>query len=281
MILTFISKCANIILWWTRSTRSTVANPRNRIYTIMITAEKIIVDLGNIQLEVYQLETGEYRLSRNQIFEVVDDTCKDYPRFLRTKKLNTIPCMCLKLPPIQVKGFGKFNPLTIEQAAIVWGELAKEGNLKAFSILIASTAEAIERRADTVLGVKRTEEERQERFTARQGSIDAFWQLGESIEIYKPKHMDRSDNYRKFLYSNCQDRINRGLFGKPARTIRTELKLPDHVLLRDHYNTLALSRLDKIQELASVQIVKQDLEPQDSVKFALETFDYKVIGYAK
>lgn len=111
----------------------------------------------------------------------------------------------------------------------------------------------------------------------RDASKDAFWTLGDAIKEYKDSHSEKSESYRTFIYSNCQDAINRGLFGKPASKIREELGVTD--LLRDHYGQTALKRIELVQAVAAVNIVNQDIEPLDAVKSALAMFNFEAMDY--
>lgn len=111
----------------------------------------------------------------------------------------------------------------------------------------------------------------------RDSSKEAFWTLGDAIKSYILKHSERSDKFRLFVFSNCQDCVNRGLFGKDASTIREELGVKD--LLRDHYGQVALKRIDLIQSLAAASIVHRDVNPMDAVRSALEMYKFEVINY--
>ncbi|NEP57897.1 MAG: KilA-N domain-containing protein [Symploca sp. SIO2G7] len=104
----------------------------------------------------------------------------------------------------------------------------------------------------------------------------AFWSLGDAIKHYVATH-DKSEKYKQFIYSNCQNTLNRRLFGKPAKTIREELEVSN--LLRDHYGETALRRLDLVQALAAATIVNQGIEPHDATKQALAIYSFEVADY--
>ena len=123
------------------------------------------------------------------------------------------------------------------------------------------------------------EENRQDWLGERHASKEAFREMGNAIDEFIKKHSDKSDNYRKWIYSNCQDAVNRGLFGKAAKKIREELGIGDSKLLRDHYGRRALRRLEVIQSLACRYILNSDTEPQDAVKKAVGEFNYGIIDY--
>lgn len=113
----------------------------------------------------------------------------------------------------------------------------------------------------------------------RDASKQAFWSLGDAIAEYKENHAERSDKFRAFVFSNCQDCLNRGLFGKDASTIREELGIKSGELLRDHYGQNALRRIDLIQSLAAASIVHRDTEPLVAVKEALGMYSFDVMDY--
>lgn len=113
--------------------------------------------------------------------------------------------------------------------------------------------------------------------TIRDASKEAFWTLGDAIKNYILRHPERSDKFRLFVFSNCQDCVNRGLFGKDASIIREELGVKN--LLRDHYGQVSLKRIDLIQSLAAASIVHRDINPLDAVRSALEMYRFEVINY--
>lgn len=111
----------------------------------------------------------------------------------------------------------------------------------------------------------------------RDASKEAFRSLGDATKSYLDAHPEKSDNYCRFIYSNCQNAVNRGLFGKDASTIREELGVAD--LLRDHYGEAALRRLDLVQSLAAASIVHRDIEPLEAVKQALAMYNFEATDY--
>lgn len=112
----------------------------------------------------------------------------------------------------------------------------------------------------------------------REVNKESFWGLGGAIDEYIEEHIQTlSDNYLQWIYPNCQNCINKGLFGKSAKTIREELGTSD--LLRDHYSREALKRIEMIQRVAAQFIRKDNQEPLASVKLALDTLKFEVINY--
>lgn len=152
-----------------------------------------------------------------------------------------------------------------------------QGNAHACHLAIAGLADSLQSLALSQFGQAIGEAERQRKLKIRQQSKDAFWNLGDAIKSYKDSHSEKSDGYRAFVYPNCQNAINRGLFGKSATEIRDELQVED--LLRDHYGEAALKRLDIIQAASAAIIVNQGTEPLEAIKQVLAMFSFDVMDY--
>lgn len=243
-------------------------------------AERATITLGSIDLEVFLLENGEYRLSRSQILDVVDEIIKDYPRFLKNRGLDLLPCMMLKHPPIVSTTIKITYPLSIEQASIIWAELSSQGNVKAKLLMFACAAEALERRADAKFGKIRSEEERNQRIIARTESKNLFFEFSTEISSWFDRtKAERSQPVERY-YSAAYDAINRGLFGKTSKQIRTELGVPTSALIRDHFNAESLRRITQVQSISAGQMRKNvTLRPLDAAKFALDCSCFDVIEF--
>lgn len=174
--------------------------------------------------------------------------------------------------------YSKVNLWDTASAAVYYFYHALQGNEKAKRITTALMATSL----DIIINdkFKREYEAGQaELWTkARVAAKEAFWTLGDAIKAYKLAHPEKSENYHRFVYSNCQDCINRKLFGKAASAIREELKVAD--LLRDHYGQVALKRIELIQSLAAANIIHRNIEPLEAVKSALEMYGFEVIDYS-
>jgi len=111
----------------------------------------------------------------------------------------------------------------------------------------------------------------------RSASKAAFWTLSDATKLYIESNPNVSDNYKRFIYSNCQDTVNRGILGKMAKKIRAEIDTSG--LLRDNYTVEALERIKTVQRLAAIQVTNKEIEPLQAVRNALEFCGYEVIEY--
>ena len=111
----------------------------------------------------------------------------------------------------------------------------------------------------------------------RQLSKDAFFQLGDTIKSYLDSG-NASQDEKTYLYSSCQNKINRSLFGKDAKTIREELGIGKAKLNRDHFSVESLRRLDHIQQV-SARFARQGQHPLTAIDSALSLYAYDLIKY--
>jgi hypothetical protein len=162
--------------------------------------------------------------------------------------------------------------------AVAGWEAFVNQNIALAKLLSVGFGDSLRSLAYEQLGLTLTQEDRQNWIKKRQENIDSFWLIGEATESYKSRHPELSPNTVKHMYSNYQDAINRGLFGKPAKQIREILGLPDGELLRNHYGKAALVNIESIQRLAA-QLINQDVLPLDAVKQALSLYKYPVIDF--
>ncbi|GIW59554.1 MAG: hypothetical protein KatS3mg087_0620 [Patescibacteria group bacterium] len=160
---------------------------------------------------------------------------------------------------------------------LVFWEVSNQNPI-AISLVVTGLGDSLRSLALKQFGVAVAEEDRQIWIKDRHASKEAFWELGEAIKQYLEKHPERSSDYRTWVYLNCQDKINRGLFGKSAKKIREELGSVAN-LLRDNYGSKALKRLDVVQRLACRYITKSDIEPKEAIAKAVDQFSYGIINY--
>ena len=99
----------------------------------------------------------------------------------------------------------------------------------------------------------------------RRSGMDVRKTLTESIEIYKERHPEMSDNKKKFLYKNTTDQLNRQRFGKQAKQLREERGLSKNQPLRDSMSIDELFDVKRIECLAVELILQFDFYPPDAI----------------
>jgi hypothetical protein len=259
-------------------------------------ASRATVMLGNIETEGYLLpehlwtELNKFGVSKTQAVILAypsfdrDNASSKYLQIVRSKVSQSISPkgfqVHAKIKTDAGKGDAvKVDLLPVDQLILFLKVCKKLGSVVAEELIDDLAGLSLQQLFSDAFDIKFGEEQRQQWLKSRAKSKEAFWSLGDAVKSYKESHSEKSDNYRTFIYSNCQNAVNRGLFGKDAATIRKELGIKDTELLRDHYGEAALRRLDLIQSLASANIVHRDIEPLQAVKESLAMYNFEVIDY--
>jgi hypothetical protein len=141
------------------------------IFMQLVKAVRAKILLGDIELDVYQMPNGSYRLAGRNVTDAVGEPNNSLIRLMGVKSLKGLPHADSSLIQVKAETGESFVAIAIEDAAEYWGRLANKGNPKAIAVLIACAIESMERRADAAFGVKRSEEERNARFELRQKSL--------------------------------------------------------------------------------------------------------------
>jgi hypothetical protein len=138
-------------------------------------AERAVITLGDIELDVFQKPDGTYFMSSSQVAESIDMSEQSFRSKYMAKDLKAI----LEAIPHTVV-FGeklsvganhvKANVIPLAVVSLIFGHYASKGNTKASALLMASLTEALERRADAAFGIQKAEEERNKWFAQRVNS---------------------------------------------------------------------------------------------------------------
>jgi hypothetical protein len=227
-----------------------------------IKAEKTPILLGNINLEVFQMPDGEYRLSKVQILEVIEEQKKKTNWLSR---LHSVSPIILK--ELQDKGFTGYSilaqvntdreatraqTLSIPDSMRVWGYFSRNGNTIASDILEAAGIEAVERRADIAFGVKRTEEEYNERFAVRMDLKDTKRKLfASAIAQWQRKQGIYKTELGAKSFKNAHDQMNLRIQDLRSRQIKESNNLPHSALIRDYFDVSVIVDYSSISQLST------------------------------
>lgn len=228
----------------------------------------IQIELGDRELNCLQLPNGDYAVAAFQILEffgidnVQNNASRDVKRILGKDSDNVILSVKTDIRPRALP------VLNLTQVGLVALQLAFKGNKEAQAYLVACQAESLERRIDLALGVIRQEQERNERFIARRDAVLQRHYWVDTIKWYLDNHPELSDNYRKFIYPNVSDKLNKALFGKTAKQIRAELDMDKSEAVRDCINPEYLPDIQFLEKYSATR-VRQGLNPYQAIDEAL------------
>ena len=126
-------------------------------------AKRATIQLGDRELDVFQLPDGSYRLSQSQVAEAVGKPRQNFANFLGTKWLKALPGLDSSSQTFsEIDYEGRGRPITAVPPAIAfafWVFQVWQRNKSALPLVIALGTETLTRRADAAFGVQRSEAE--------------------------------------------------------------------------------------------------------------------------
>jgi hypothetical protein len=156
-----------------------------------IKATRATVMIGEIAMEGFMLPDGSYQMSQTQTAETVGLGVQNVSDFLKSKALKSLSgegytpqTSEIESEADQQRGGSRIKavPLTIVRKYWLWQ--AFRGNKKALALVDALMAETLERRFDDVFGVTQTEQQRNDRLSARVQQLESdLAKLGEEFEF--------------------------------------------------------------------------------------------------
>lgn len=140
----------------------------------IIKAKRVLIQLGDIKIYVYEIPNGEYRLSQTQIANIIETDEISFRRFLASKSPEALPYKGLRFDKMKTKD-NNVQPkaIPIPVAVAYWTKESIKGNQNASRLLGACSIESIERRADKAFGKNISEEDYNLRFKDNYQSIIA------------------------------------------------------------------------------------------------------------
>lgn len=233
-----------------------------------ITAQVADITIGNITIAGLMDEKGNYYVGVPQLNERIsfsasnNTTSRDLKRLLgkdfRPSKAKTNLYNQL------------INAIPILEFEKLLAKLDRAGNIKAQQLRDDLVGLSLHQLLADAFHQKFEAEDRQQWLKTRQSSKITRRLLTDAIKDYCDKHPERSDNYRKFIYNNCTDKLYRALFKKPATKLREELNCVGD--LRAFFTDTELMTLERHEDYATRLIDKLDIEPQEAISQAIDFY---------
>ncbi|CAN1213533.1 KilA-N DNA-binding domain-containing protein [Tumidithrix helvetica PCC 7403] len=159
--------------------------------TDSIKATRATVQIGALTVDGFMLPDGSYRMSQTQAAETVGLSERNAREFLQSNAVKALlgegytPAISeIESDPNQGRGQSRFRALPLETVSAYWMWQAYRGNKKALTLCMALILETLERRFDNAFGISRTEQERDDRLSARVSQLQSdLDRLGEGFAI--------------------------------------------------------------------------------------------------
>ncbi len=189
------------------------------------------VDLGFTVIEGLQLPDGSYAIGVSQAAK-----CLSVPLKHSSKQFKALLCKDSSFPSVKSELNSRdVNILTLSEFMLLLTKLARTGNELAWDLLEATATETFERRFDSAFNVKRSEEERNARLSARLRGKVARRTLTYCYKAYCEENQIEP-NYAKMTMQTLN------IIGmKPGRDDKTEKELLELM----HIENFVAARLSK------------------------------------
>jgi hypothetical protein len=246
----------------------------------LVDADDETIYLGSIPLDVFQIPEQPYRLSKKEILEIIGQH-KNWlsrlpnhaPEALKALQSKGFTGYLVKVKVKLERGSTRADTLSIPDAMRIWGYFARHGNTIAVDILEACGVEAIERRADKAFGVKRTEEEYNQRFAVRMDlRKNKFQAFAKEIAVWERRRGIYRTCEGKRWFQDAHDQINLRLQDLKSRQIKRANNLPDWALIRDHFEAPVLVDYSSISQLSANFLRMGARDPVEAVNLACDCY---------
>jgi hypothetical protein len=226
-------------------------------------ARKVKFFLGDTELSGYLIEGLGYRLSKTEVSTLCGFDKRRLSELLEKKVAQSLMPHGLEVVRISTEE-GKIDGISITDACTIAVIALTSNYEKAVCLAGAAIAEVLERRLDQAFQVKRTEEERNERFKTRAEEIFSrhFYTdvIQEWVRVHRP-NANPAEAQR--YYIQASDGLNRRLFGKTSKEIKAHFKLKPSEAIRDFLPAETLRLIGQIERTVGMMVQTSGGKPFD------------------
>lgn len=231
----------------------------------ILTAKVTDVPIGHLAVSGLMAEDSSFYVGIPQIVDL-----NLIPPNRSAKQLQALSGIAFQTHKLKTELHPKaINAIALNDFGRVIVAFAKTGNIAAQELRDDLVGLSLYQLFSDAFKVKFEQEERQEHLKARQEGKQVRHTLTDAIDWYIKNTPGLSANYIQWVYVNCSDSVNLGLFGRKSKRVCVDLKVNDRSKLRDCLTTDELRWLSQIEELAARLIIYQGYEPLIAVKEAI------------
>ena len=236
------------------------------------------VNYAGFEFPGLKLPDGQYGIAVPQIVNLIQKDTDGFRPSTNTASRDFKRLLGRRFCPSKIStelNNAKINVVSIEIFALLMLHLAVKGIKIAEAIAETSITMSLEQAFDLAFDNKQSLEEYQKKQATRtQGKLTRR-KLTDSIKDYLDNHSkETSENYKKWIYPNCSDAINRIVFGLSSKKLREKWECKDP---RDAMTFEELTIVEGVERLTMTLIDEKEYEPLSAVKEAGERLLIKKI----
>lgn len=230
------------------------------------------------EIEGLMAEDGEFYVGASQVAALFSFDANQASRTIKALLSGAFPFDFQFLKARTNLNSKAVNVLTLSQFEMVVTRLGHRQNPVAMSIGEDLVGLGLRQLFCDAFGVKFEAEDRLEWLKIRAETKRLCRELSDQIKVWMDGRECSAPE--AIYYANAFDAINVGLFGKKAKVIREELKLPPGSLQRDNFGSKSLRLIETVQEGAARHMqVNPDISPVDAVKYIITANHMPVRDY--
>ncbi len=220
------------------------------------------VQLGCIVLDGLMDSKGKYYLSVPQIMSHLTTDTKQ-----PTRAIKALPVKGLTIDKANIVGTREtVNVINAEMLEFILFEFAMKGDKAAKDIVRSLVGLSIHQIFSDAFGVKFEREERQKWLAQRQSGKATRRTFINAIRDYVKRHPEHPPMDSKFIYANASDYVNLRVMGRRSKQLKEDFELSDSGSVRDIMSIKELSRVEMIEDEATIQVDKFDIHPCEAVR---------------
>ncbi len=158
------------------------------------------------------------------------------------------------------------NSVSLLEFETIVAKLDRSGNKAAQDFRDLMVGLSLHQLFSDAFNIKFEKAERQEFIEKRLAGKVSRRTFTDAIRDYLARHPETPGQMARFMYSNASDLVNYRVLDRRAKQIKDDWNLTESQLIRDKMNSVELSRVQMIEDEATILVDEFDTEPCEAVR---------------
>lgn len=99
-------------------------------------------------------------------------------------------------------------------------------------------------------------------------------ELTDEVKAYVERHPELSEKEKKYIFASHSNALNRGFYGRDAKTLKDTLGLKKHHLLRDYFDEDENAAIQDVEHIVAWWIQTKDMHPVTAIVEVIKLIEY-------
>jgi hypothetical protein len=101
-------------------------------------------------------------------------------------------------------------------------------------------------------------------------------ELTDAVKAYLERHPELSEKEKKYIFAAHSNALNKGVYGRDSKTLKTTLGLKGHHLLRDYFDEDENAAIQDVEHIAAWWIQTKDMHPVTAIIEIIKLIEYSL-----